>query len=391
MGFSSFGLLGGSNSILKNGLSKGLSNGVELKNFALGASSSLQNLHSLIRYAEEIGTLDVIFSESNVNDFHSAWLAKISISVVLKNIDRYYQELNFVCQNVVVLVLPLVSGCDIAKAINKQHLENIHKYGFTYLDLDKVMRDSNSISFYVKDNGHPNIALMAFIGSALIKNINEIDFRKRRPSLISSFQRPKYKVLEASDLFGSDKIEFKRNSLFNECVGNKLDEIMFEREFIGYNLLGFLCWSDGFSKLEVTGSNRVYVKAFNHELQFHEVSFDLVLDTSTKLLSNYSQMLPSEFSLSAYLTDSENVLDIKPTNDVKSVKIASLLLVKDSVLTCDTATASSFSIHYLLPDLELIIEIAKSELNIYKSSMRKFKHSKKLLKRLLASFNLLIK
>ena len=121
MGFSSFGLLGGSNSILKNGLSKGLSTSVKLINFALGASSSLQNLHSLIRYAEEIGTLDVIFSESNVNDFHSAWLTEINISVVLKNIDRYYQELNFACQNVVVLVLPLVSCCDIAKAINKQH------------------------------------------------------------------------------------------------------------------------------------------------------------------------------------------------------------------------------------------------------------------------------
>lgn len=118
MGFSSFGLLGGSNSILKNGLSKGLNSRVKLKNYALGASSSLQNLHSLIRYTEEIDTLDVIFSESNVNDFHSAWLAKINISVVLKNIDRYYQELNFVCQNVVVLVLPLVSCCDIAKAIN---------------------------------------------------------------------------------------------------------------------------------------------------------------------------------------------------------------------------------------------------------------------------------
>jgi hypothetical protein len=187
MGFSSFGLLGGSNSILKNGLSKGLGTSLNLTNFALGASSSLQNLHSLIRNIEKIGTLDVVFSESNVNDFHSAWLVKVSMSVVLENIDRYYQELNFVCQNVVVLVLLLVSGCDIAKAINKQHLVNIHKYGFTYLDLDKAMRESNSISFYVKDNGHPNNALMAFIGSTLIKNINVIDFRKRKLALISSF------------------------------------------------------------------------------------------------------------------------------------------------------------------------------------------------------------
>jgi hypothetical protein len=389
MGFSYFGLLGGSNSILKNGLSKGLSTGVELKNFALGASSSLQNLHSLIRYAEEINTLDVIFSESNVNDFHSAWLAEINISVVLKNIDRYYQELNFACQNVVVLVLPLVSCCHIAKSINKQHLINIHKYGFTYLDLDKIMRDSNSISFYVKDHGHPNTALMAYIGTTLIKNINEIHFRKQNSSLTSSFQRPKYKILEASDLSSRDQIEIKRNSLFKESVVNQFDEIIFEREFFGYNLLGILCWSDGFSKLEVTGSDRVYVKAFNHELQFHEVSFDLVLDSSTKLLSNYSQMLPSEYSLNAYLINSENVTDIKPNNDVRPVKIASLLLVKDFAATCDTATTSSFSVHYLLPDLELIKEISKSELHIYRLSIRRFKAIKKVLKMLMVSLRLL--
>jgi hypothetical protein len=389
MGFSYFGLLGGSNSILKNGLSKGLSTGVELKNFALGASSSLQNLHSLIRYAEEINTLDVIFSESNVNDFHSAWLAEINISVVLKNIDRYYQELNFACQNVVVLVLPLVSCCHIAKSINKQHLINIHKYGFTYLDLDKIMRDSNSISFYVKDHGHPNTALMAYIGTTLIKNINEIHFRKQNSSLTSLFQRPKYKILEASDLSSRDQIEIKRNSLFKESVVNQFDEIIFVREFFGYNLLGILCWSDGFSKLEVTGSDRVYVKAFNHELQFHEVSFDLVLDSSTKLLSNYSQMLPSEYSLNAYLINSENVTDIKPNNDVRPVKIASLLLVKDFAATCDTATTSSFSVHYLLPDLELIREISKSELHIYRLSIRRFKAIKKVLKMLMVSLRLL--
>jgi hypothetical protein len=166
---------------------------------------------------------------------------------------------------------------------------------------------------------------------------------------------------------------------------------MFETEFIGYKLLGILCWSDGFSKLEILGSDQNYVKAFNHQLQFHEVSFDLILDSNTKLISNYSQMLPSEFSLSAYITDSENVIDIKPTNDVKPVKITSLLLVKDSVVTCDAARTSSFSLRYLLPDLELIIEIDKSELNTYKSSIRKFKGSKRLLKRLVTSFNFLRK
>ncbi|EIN8025404.1 hypothetical protein LPD37_001494, partial [Campylobacter jejuni] len=77
-------LLGGSNSVMVNGLQKGLKEGIEkfnttvnkeqekLKfyNLALGASSSLQNLYELKRNRNRtiLKNAKLIISESNIND-----------------------------------------------------------------------------------------------------------------------------------------------------------------------------------------------------------------------------------------------------------------------------------------------------------------------------------
>ncbi|EAJ9572441.1 hypothetical protein E5B80_08620 [Campylobacter coli] len=64
-------LLGGSNSVMVNGLQKGLrQENVNLTNLALGACSSIQNLYELKRERnrEFLDSADLIITESNINE-----------------------------------------------------------------------------------------------------------------------------------------------------------------------------------------------------------------------------------------------------------------------------------------------------------------------------------
>ena len=63
-------LLGGSNSVMVNGLQKGLREYANVTNLALGGTTSIQNLYELYRpkNQEAIKNADLIITESNIND-----------------------------------------------------------------------------------------------------------------------------------------------------------------------------------------------------------------------------------------------------------------------------------------------------------------------------------
>ncbi|EMG7299460.1 SGNH/GDSL hydrolase family protein [Campylobacter upsaliensis] len=70
-------LLGGSNSVVQNGLQKGLKDtlmscgggGVEFHNLALGGSRSSQKIYSLIANKKVIEEADLIIIETNLNEY----------------------------------------------------------------------------------------------------------------------------------------------------------------------------------------------------------------------------------------------------------------------------------------------------------------------------------
>ncbi len=79
-------LLGGSNSVVKNGLRVGLEQkNVTLHNFSLGLSSSLQNLYELIRQEKIISKADFIVSESNINDYLSPKRSTFDFFIIAKS------------------------------------------------------------------------------------------------------------------------------------------------------------------------------------------------------------------------------------------------------------------------------------------------------------------
>ncbi|MCR8706973.1 glycosyltransferase [Campylobacter sp. W0066.2] len=101
-------LLGGSNSVIVNGLQKGLrQENVNLINLALGATDSIQNLYELKRKRNQqiINKADLIITESNVND---SWV--MDDRILFDNLKKYYQELSSLrfCK-ILVIILPFFS------------------------------------------------------------------------------------------------------------------------------------------------------------------------------------------------------------------------------------------------------------------------------------------
>ncbi|HFP7618313.1 TPA: hypothetical protein ACHD2S_001527, partial [Campylobacter jejuni] len=96
-------LLGGSNSVMVNGLQKGLrQENINLTNLALGGSSSLQNLYELKRKRnqEYLENADLIISESNINDRAAAF------DVVLKHTDWLHSELASMNKKILIILMP---------------------------------------------------------------------------------------------------------------------------------------------------------------------------------------------------------------------------------------------------------------------------------------------
>ncbi|EJD3103138.1 hypothetical protein M1V08_001704, partial [Campylobacter jejuni] len=110
-------LLGGSNSVIVNGLQKGLKESIKkfnttvakrqekLKfyNLALGATSSLQNLYELKRDRNKtiLKNAKLIISESNVND---SW--SYNNFEIYEIIESFFTELSCLDTKILILILP---------------------------------------------------------------------------------------------------------------------------------------------------------------------------------------------------------------------------------------------------------------------------------------------
>ena len=166
-------LLGGSNSILKSGFITGLKEENEVLELALGATTSLQNLNSVIRHNKQILTTKIIITESNVNDIHATHRNIVPINIIIKNIDNYYYELSKLNINVIVLLLPL--NTKIFKnysIINNCHIYNCNIYGFGVIDLSSKFELQEN---FLKDILHINLKLIQDLGYRISSSINYIN------------------------------------------------------------------------------------------------------------------------------------------------------------------------------------------------------------------------
>ena len=235
-------ILGGSNSVAKRGLQSGLKSGSDdIRNLALGASSSLQNLYEIVRNKNSVSNADLIITESNVNDFHNHNIGKVPIDIIEQNIDLFYEALFHTNKRAIVLIFPLLmKGFINANIINNRHRVNIEKYGFALLDLSSYYNDEELNSFYNFENlDHPMNEIMDMIGHNIRSKFHLIKFNN--DSLIINQKH-------SFDFYIPDTLTYnkKENTGFSELVyklgSNKVE---FPSKLHGYNLMGIHAWNDG--------------------------------------------------------------------------------------------------------------------------------------------------
>lgn len=244
-------LLGGSNSIIKDGLRSGLEQeNIHLTNLALGMTGSLQNLYELKlpHNQEVISKADIIITESFINDLCLCKDGIAGIEIVLRSIHWFYGELAKLDKKVLVLILPFWDG-NYSEEIERVY--NIHKicvgkYGFNAIDMQKFYQQKGVMNFFMRgDKLHQISPLMRLLGKNIANNLGLFHHHlmaTETPKIEFGIISPKEMEVEGGDL---ESYEIK-NSLFCKEVF-RLEEgvkLRFQKSYYKAYLVGLHVWND---------------------------------------------------------------------------------------------------------------------------------------------------
>lgn len=348
-------LLGGSNSIHKNGMRKYLKKNTVLQSFALGASTSLQNLYELVRNKDVISKSDLIISESNVNDFHNYNIIATPISILEKNIERLYQLLSTFKVKVIVVLLPLqTKDFKCATLINDIHKKFIKEYGLDYIDMDLYYKVNNLNELLYFDNlDHPLDSTMYRMAESIL---NTIDCITPPQEMLTP---PNYYILNASEL---NDINQKKNSIFCEYTMEIDNQYKIPKKHINKQILGAHVWSDGNSVLVIENTSIRWARGTNSEVQFHDIYQKFIVDEVTYIRNGKEE----EINESSIRYPEKNV-----TVKYKPKLIALLLVDEDNEKKSSlqkTSICHNNCLEFLLLDSQALLQFKQ-----YKKSMGKFK------------------
>ncbi|EAK0806420.1 alpha-2,3-sialyltransferase [Campylobacter coli] len=265
-------LLGGSNSVMTNGLQKGLREGIEelnitnmkqnleFYNLALGSITSIQNFYELKRERnkEKFLNAELIISETNINDIigecHSR--EKLPINILYRNLYWFYQELYFLNKKILILLLPFQEGN--YKTINNIHKTLIQKFNFNLIDMQNYYENKNLEEFGNRiDQAHQQENIMKEIGKNIIKNIHNFKIPKK-PNLKND--NPKFKICTPEDMEpisgNLEKMQMK-NSMYDETtyIVDKNIELKFPSQFQDHTLIAIHTWNGGKSGIRLHSNN----------------------------------------------------------------------------------------------------------------------------------------
>lgn len=349
-------LLGGSNSVLSQGISKGLAKKIECENLALGASSSIQNIYELIRSRKKIEQCDFIVTESNVNDSFSAFNVGISKEIVLENISNYYHQLAIFRKPVISIILPIkryherVADKKLVSEINSCHIKCINKYGFDYINLSEHFEkynESNSITKYIiPDPLHVAESFMYQLGVniseyAVDNPFPQIQFRKEE------FDGEIYQVIKPISINALETTS-KKNSRFSENI-LVIDKQLNLNPYKNSQLVGIGTWCNGNAQLLIEAPQGNYIrKNFNNLNSFNEFECPIDLDQGirfTSLLGKVQQ--PTELSV--------KVPSFKYVDNL--VQITGLLLkFSQPKFVSNPSLITSTKLQHLIPDEAITIK-----------------------------------
>ncbi|HFU75602.1 MAG TPA: hypothetical protein ENK66_05075 [Arcobacter sp.] len=308
-------LLGGSNSVKRFGLSSGLKENpdIQLYNFALGGCSCLQNLDAIIANYESISQMDVIISESNINDFYNVNTQVVPFELMQKNIAKYYLLLSQLNVRVISILLPInmhlitENAYQLFSEVIYEHLFHIKNHGFEYVNIENYvstyLSENKSINFknphhlLVPDGFHTKSLFMHQVGlnlyAYLLENICSTDIVHNTKVQVD------YVKLKAEH-FNDVSIADKENTFFKERTMLVNKKIFFPKQYIGYKIIGVSTWGEG--GLNITNTSKSIIKNFNDLYSFNEILEDFLIDNKTYMI--HSGELITEKSMNTSSTKS---------------------------------------------------------------------------------------
>ena len=260
-------LLGGSNSVMVNGLQKGLKEYANVTNLALGDSTSVQNLYELcrLRNQETIKSANLIITESNINEIqHMYNPTNEMLEHTFRILQYFYSTLYKLNKPICIIILPFYTRNYIL--INKMHRFLANWFGFNIIDMSDYYNKKNLIEFGNKFGPHQLAVIHRYLGKEIAKNIDIFKISKKSLDI----NIPEFKIATPENMQrnGNFKIFNPNNSMYNETV-YRLDSnnsLQFSR-YIGYEIIAIHCWM-----LEIDG---VYKKISSQDTLFNPASIIL--------------------------------------------------------------------------------------------------------------------
>ncbi|EAI3763929.1 hypothetical protein XJ74_06340, partial [Campylobacter coli] len=231
-------LLGGSNSVLTNGLKKGLQQThINLINFALGATSCIQNLYELRRRYELIRTADLIITESNVNDSFN--MNNINNFRVL---EWFYKELFLTKKKILVLILPFYEYN--YKATNHIHRYFVSKYQFNFIDLHKyydLYKLEKFSRLREENSSHQFDFILRELGRNIACNVHNFRFSEANLKL----NNPEFLICKAGEL-SRENLRSIKNSIYEENYFRieKDNFLTFPEKYYDYYIIAYHTWNN---------------------------------------------------------------------------------------------------------------------------------------------------
>ena len=378
-------LLGGSNSVMVNGLQKGIREGIaklnegkdekeqlEFYNFGLGSSISFQNLYELLRERnqEVLKNTQLIITESNINEIaNHHGHSKIPLETIIRSIEWLYEKLHFLKKKVVILLLPYMNP----SFINQQIIDNAHRdcanrYGFNLIDMQITYKKDNLWNFYGCWGAHQMASLMKTLGKNIVMNFN--NFLPPNNLLMAS-NLPQFEILSPENmelLVGNIEKKELKNSAFCENIFRIANntKLQFPQKYQGFHLIGLHAWNEGkpksgsvyntYSSIIIFNTQQTLIKSSSLIRLFNTINMDFIIDGKTFIEFN-SQSLP--------LTESsEAVIITQDTQILNYFDMVDLLLAKegkwDYTIPDNNETIiieSKYNFNHLIPDIKLYKEI----------------------------------
>ncbi|MCI7765501.1 hypothetical protein [Helicobacter sp.] len=362
-------LLGGSNSMMKNGIKSGLEqDNVHLTNLALGASGSLQNLYELKlpRNQKAIMEADTIITESNINDIENLnAYAKLKLEVVIASIAYLYNELSKLSKKVLVLILPLYdkSYSDI-ETINNAHRYWAKKHGFNVIDMHGFYEEKNVMDFYMQgDKLHQINPIMKTLGQNIASYLDLLKGQKN--TNITETQKMYFTILSPKDMEGGEELEVNeiKNSVFCEKAF-KIDkdiELKFKEQYYNTFLVGIHTWNNEktdiggdfiASKMRIKTKDSCIIKGSPNGRIFHTINPILIDSQVTISLANKNTQM----------TEGSEWLNTKPKKILDYCNLVDFFVVScekleyESFLKEDIKIEKEYDFNFLIPDVVFIKE-----------------------------------